>query len=64
MQVVSRRRSRFERNKHDSRISNKINFVSQPTCQCEDKQCSRVKWIQPVEKEDPQRMILDFQVAE
>eukprot|EP00973_Karenia_brevis_P040953 5666684-Karenia_brevis.AAC.1 len=42
----------------------KTNFESRETCNCDDKPCSQDKWIQPVEREDPRRMILDFQVAE
>eukprot|EP00973_Karenia_brevis_P077333 10743908-Karenia_brevis.AAC.1 len=64
MKVVSRRKSRFERNKENSKVILKTNFESRIPCQRNDKECGQVKWIQPVEKEDPQKMILDFQVAE
>eukprot|EP00973_Karenia_brevis_P053444 7428203-Karenia_brevis.AAC.1 len=64
MKVVSRRKRRFERQRENSQVNIRSNFASKSTCHCEDKHCKQVKCIQPVEKEDPQKMILDFQVAE
>eukprot|EP00973_Karenia_brevis_P010600 1435729-Karenia_brevis.AAC.1 len=64
MKLVTRRQSRLERSKQIKKVSMKTNSESKETCKCDDKHCSQDKWIQPVEKEDPQRMILDFQGAE
>eukprot|EP00973_Karenia_brevis_P084058 11663242-Karenia_brevis.AAC.1 len=61
MKVVSRRQSRFERNKSQSKVSLKSKFESRPACQCSNESCGEVRWIQPVEAEEPQRMVLDFQ---
>eukprot|EP00973_Karenia_brevis_P054795 7617404-Karenia_brevis.AAC.1 len=64
MKVVTRRKSRFERNKQVKGVNLMANYTSREGCECNDKYCKRDKWIQPVEKEDAQKMILDFQVAE
>eukprot|EP00973_Karenia_brevis_P064034 8898778-Karenia_brevis.AAC.1 len=64
MKVVSRRKSRFERNKNQSKVTLKANFESRSPCHCSNEGCDKVRWIQPVEKDDPQRMVLDFQAAE
>eukprot|EP00973_Karenia_brevis_P060500 8414490-Karenia_brevis.AAC.1 len=57
MKLVTRRKSRLEKNKQIEKVKFK-------ECKCEDIECSRERWIQPVERENDQRMILDCQVAE
>eukprot|EP00973_Karenia_brevis_P014519 1980940-Karenia_brevis.AAC.1 len=61
MTVVSRRRSKFNKSKTQSKINMKRAFEGRPACTCESKVCGEERWIQLVEGDEPQRMILDFQ---
>eukprot|EP00973_Karenia_brevis_P088595 12284907-Karenia_brevis.AAC.1 len=56
MKLVTRRRTRFERNSQ----TKKVKFMG---CKCDDQDCDRDMWIQNVDKDD-QTMILDFLVAQ
>eukprot|EP00973_Karenia_brevis_P078952 10957192-Karenia_brevis.AAC.1 len=42
----------------------KTNFVSRVTCECDEEDCSQVKWVQAVDKENPRRVNMEFQVAD
>eukprot|EP00973_Karenia_brevis_P022771 3133306-Karenia_brevis.AAC.1 len=64
MKVVTRRRRNFDRSKNQSKMSLRKAYEKRPECRCESKSCQEERWIQVVEAEEPQRMILDFQVAD
>eukprot|EP00973_Karenia_brevis_P046359 6428477-Karenia_brevis.AAC.1 len=60
MKLVTRRKKRFERSKQIKGVSLKTNYMNREDCKCDDQHCKRDKWIQPVEEEDAQKMILDI----
>eukprot|EP00973_Karenia_brevis_P037717 5204074-Karenia_brevis.AAC.1 len=62
MRVVSRRRKKFEK---QSRVIVKRAYEEMPESKCRNEACHEERSIQLVEGDEaPQRMILDFQVAE
>eukprot|EP00973_Karenia_brevis_P081457 11291426-Karenia_brevis.AAC.1 len=61
MKVVTRRKKNFDKSKNQSRVSMRRAYEGRPDCKCENEVCGEERWIQGVEGEEPQRMILDFQ---
>eukprot|EP00973_Karenia_brevis_P065448 9092931-Karenia_brevis.AAC.1 len=61
MKVVTRRKKNFDKSKNQSKVSVKEAYEGKPECKCESEACHEERWIQLVEGEEPQRMILDFQ---
>eukprot|EP00973_Karenia_brevis_P033075 4564506-Karenia_brevis.AAC.1 len=65
MKVVSKRRRRFEKDNKESRIGLRSMDEKRHECGGCGAGCQNEKWIQLVGvDEGPQRMILDFQVAD
>eukprot|EP00973_Karenia_brevis_P033582 4629241-Karenia_brevis.AAC.1 len=64
MRVVSKRKKKFERSRQ-SEVRVKKAYEGKQECGCGDGVCQDERWIQLVEGDEaPQRMILDFQIAD